>query len=210
MVDAFGLIQAALSVVTLVVAALVAYRAFRAYGVAKNLNLLLLGLGFSLLCVFFFFTALGFLGHASRTYPPNSLLGRYYFVSYLEVIAYLLVMLAYVIRPKSIEGTVPLVAVTAVALTFELFIVALLLVVVISVWSVYRSTPTASTALVLASFSLLFLLHAITALLLFAPRLMASGSAYYEVMQMLAFALLYMAIGHHQGKNRQRGTSESA
>lgn len=210
MVNSYDVIQALLSAVTLLVAAMVAYRAFRGYRVARNLNLLLLALGFGLLSVYFLLTTLGDLGQAVRTYPPDRLLGRYFLIAFIQIVAYFLVMLAYVIKPRSEEVVLPVLAVALVAVTFELFILLLLLVVMISVWAVYRSTPTASTALVLASFTLLFALHATTALLLFSPRLLAAGSVYYAVMQMLSFALLFMAIGRHSKRDSQRGTAESA
>lgn len=209
MVDSFDVLQAVLSAVTLIVAAMVSYRAFRGYSVAKNLNLLLLASGFLLLCIYFLFSALGSLGQASRTFPPDRILGRYFAVYFIQVLAYMLVMLAYVVKPKA-EEILPATALAVLAFTFELFIVLLLLVVVVSVWSVYRRTPTASTALVLASFMILFMVHLVTALLLFAPRFLVAGTIYYSVTQMISFALLFMAIGRHAGKSEIRGTAGSA
>ncbi len=210
MVNAFDLLQAVLSAVTLLVAAMVSYRAFKGYGVARNVNLLLLALGFAMLCLYFLFSTIGFLGSIYASYPPNHLFTRYFVIDLIQVVAYLLVMLAYVVKPRAEDAVLPLISVVFLAFSFELFIVILLLVVVISVWSGYRSSPTAGTALVLASFTLLFLLHAVTALLLFSPRLIAAGSVYYAVMQMLSFTLLFMAIGHRPAKENQRRSAESA
>ncbi len=210
MVDTFDMLQAVLSAITLVVAAMVSYRAFRGYKVARNLNLLLLALGFAMLCIYFLFSTLGFLGRASLAYPPSRLFDRYFGVDLIQVIAYLLVMLAYVVKPRPEDALLPLVSVVLLAFTFELFIVILLLIVVVSVWQGYRSSPTAGTALVLASFTLLFALHALTAFLLFAPRLIAAGSVYYAVMQMLSFGLLFMAIGHRSVREPKRGNAGSA
>ena len=210
MVNSFDVLQALLSLVTVVVAAMVSYRAFRGYRIAKNMNLLLLAAGFALLSVYFLFAALGDLGQATRPYPPSRLIGRYLAVAFLQVAAYFLVMLAYVVKPRAEEVILGAAAGIILALTFEIFIILLLIVVVVSVWSVYRSNPTASTALVLASFILLFLTHAVTALLLFSPLLITAGSVYYAVMQMFSFALLFMAIGHHSRGDSQRGKAESA
>lgn len=209
MVNAFYILQALLSLVTLFVAAMVAYRAFRGYRIAGNLNLLLLAVGFALLCVYFLFYSIGFAGLAARPPAPRTVL-RYFTLDFLEVIAYLFVMLAYVVKPRSEEIATAVAALALLQFSFELFILVLLLVVVISVWSSYRSKPSAPTALVLASFSLLLVLHIMSALLLFSPALAAAGSLYYDVMQMLSFALLFMAIGHRPGKGNQRGTAESA
>ena len=209
MVNAFYMLQAVLSLVTLVIAAMVAYRAFRGYRIAGNLNLLLLAVGFTLLCVYFLFYSIGFAGLATRP-PTHRAVIRYFMLDFLEVIAYLFVMLAYVVKPRSEETVMAVASLALLQFSFELFILVLLLVVVISVWSSYRSKPSAPTALVLASFSLLLVLHVMSALLVFSPVLAAAGSLYYDVLQMLSFALLFMAIGHRPGKGNQRGTAESA
>ena len=203
-------LEVVVTVVTLFVAVVISYRAYRVYAVAKNTNLLLLCIGFTLMSVYFVLLAAEALAY--RRYSPGTG-GRFaiiYISSIVEVTAYLLIMLAYVIRPRMDYIAAAISAALLLFFTFQLFILVLLLIVVISVWRSYRSNPGASTALVLSSFSMLFLLHLINGLLLFSPRVLGTGYLYYSIFQLLSFVLLYTAIGIGRTKTEERGKTQVA
>lgn len=205
MVEIYPVFEAAVSAITLLVALLVSYRAYKGYRVAGNLNLLILAGGFALVALVFALEAVGAITSQRHAAGPGITFLFYYIVTMIEVIAYLLIMLAYLVKPK-VEDMLPAVAVFLLPFTFQLFIVILLAVIVFSVWRSYRSGPTANTALVLSSFSILFILHLVNALLVFSPRVQAAGYLYYGIVQLLAFGLLYMAIGqkHESGEHKER------
>ncbi|MCL4347128.1 MAG: hypothetical protein M1117_04345 [Candidatus Thermoplasmatota archaeon] len=203
-------IEALISALTLLVSLTIAYRAYRVYSIARNTNLLLLSFGFLLLAVYFIIIAVQTVVY--RRYLPDGQ-GRFllsYIAGMVEVSAYLVVMLAYVVRPKMEDVAVAAMTSVLLFLTFQLFILIILFVVVLSVWRSYRMSQTASTALVLSSFMLLLVLHLINALLLFSPRSFASGYIYYSVFQLLSFVLLYMAVGLGRKTPEERGKVRSA
>lgn len=197
--------EATVSAITLFVALLISYRAYRGHRITGNLNLLLLGAGFTLIALGFVLDIIGAIAQHQYTTRPGAEFLFNYIRTMIEVAAYLLIMLAYLARPK-VEDLLPALGVILLPFTFQIFIAILLAVIVLSVWMSYSKRPTASTALVLSSFSLLFILHLVNAILIFTPRAEAAGYLYYSIFQLFAFGLLYMAIGqkHHSREQQER------
>jgi hypothetical protein len=203
-------LEVIITLVTLFVTAVIAYRAYRVYTVAKNTNLLLLCLGFVLISLYFVLLAVEAVVYRHYSPGTGSRFAIVYISGVVEVVAYLLIMLAYVVRPRMDYIAASLSAASLLFFTFQLFILILLLIVVISVWRSYRAGPGASTALVLSSFTILFLLHLVNELLLFSQRILGIGYLYYSVFQLLSFILLYMAIGIARTKTEERGKNPLA
>jgi len=203
------LIQSAVAALTFIVAVLITVRGFAGYRLSKNSNLLLLSTGFLFLCLYFIMFAVAnvFMPGSLYSFPRRFTLS--FLIEFLQVVAYLFIMLAYVVKPRSEEIALAMISpFVLVSFTFELFILLLLGVILVSVWSAFSAKATAGTALVLSSFLLLFLLHLVRAILLFSPRSLAAGELYYTIMQLLAFFLLFMAIGFHTN-NEKRGSSSA-
>ncbi len=203
MVEVYLVFVTAVYAITALVALLVSYRAYKGYRIAGNLNLLFLSAGFALIALVFGVDTAGVLAAQRHAAAPGVVFLLTYTLTMVEVVAYLLILLAYFVKPKA-EDVLPIVPIMFLPFTFQIFIAILLAVIVFSVWAGYRRRPTASTALVLSSFSLLFILHFINALLTFSPRIQTAGYLYFSLIQLLAFVLLYMAIGPRQDAREQR------
>ncbi len=209
MVEIYHVFEAVASAITLLVALLVSYRAYRGYRITENLNLLILAAGFALVTLVFALETVGAIAGLRHTAGAGITFLFYYTVTMVEVFAYTLIMLAYLIKPKA-ENLLPIIALLFIPFTFQILIAILLGVIVFSVWNSYSRRPTAGTALVLSSFSLLFILHLVSALLVFSPRIETAGYLYYSIFQLLAFGLLYMAIGpkHYGTEHKERKSIE--
>jgi|GEM_PF-6290255 hypothetical protein len=195
--------EAILSGTTFIIAFLVAYRALKGYRIAFNINLLFLGAGFILLGIFFLLSSLSFLGVIPRGYPYQH---RYLYDASLYLIqfaAYLLIMLAYVIQPRFEETAVLIGTVLLSYFLLNAVIVILLAITAGSVMIEYRRRQTASTALVLSSFALLFIIHLLDLFLIFIPHILILSTIYTVTFELLSFTLLFIAIERPATKGEQ-------
>lgn len=199
--------EAIMSAATLLLALSIAVRALKGYRITGNANLLFLGAGFTLLVLYYLLSALSFLKILPVMYPfkREFLLDSVMYV--VQLAAYLFIMLAYIVIPRVEEASIILAGFLLSFFILNALIVLLIAVTAVTVMLQYRRRPTASTALVFSSFSLLLLIHLVGLLLILIPRLYGVSIFYTVTFEFLSFGLLFLALESYPRRNKGRSSS---
>ncbi|MEM3851609.1 MAG: hypothetical protein QXP70_01255 [Methanomassiliicoccales archaeon] len=202
--------ESVLMLIAFVFALMISYRAIKGYSITRNANLALIGTGFILIALYLLISSISFLHLLPRPYPFERHFLYNAILEGLQFIAYFLIMIAYLVPPRAEVSATILSLFLLTFLGFDFATVAVLAVTAISVYVWYRENETASTALVLASFALLFLIHLLDLFLAVVPHLFIITLLYTTVFEVFSFALLFMAMESYPSRNKPRGKQSVA